>query len=144
MNVLDRGLLAATALCWLAAPLGAHALPILSEVFYDASGSDDGRSFVELYGAPGSVLDGLVVEGVNGSNGDITHSIALAGVVGENGLFVLADDVGDGTTLVVGADQVANFDFQNGYQTQAKSGAYAVPLRRIGPGCATAQSCVCQ
>ena len=31
--------------------LAANALPLLSEVFYDAVGSDDGLSFVELYGA---------------------------------------------------------------------------------------------
>jgi hypothetical protein len=119
------------------------AVPLISEVFYDAVGSDNGQSFVELYGAPGTDLAGYLVEGINGSNGDVTHSLALSGLIGVDGLFVLADDVGDGTTLVADADQLANFDFQNGYQTQAKSGAYAVPLRRIGPGCATAQSCVC-
>ena len=32
----------------------AFAVPLLSEVYYDAVGVDDGQSFVELYGAPGS------------------------------------------------------------------------------------------
>jgi hypothetical protein len=109
-----RGLSAATAVCWLAAPLGAHALPTLSEVFYDAVGSDDGLSFVEIYGAPGTVLDGLVVEGINGSNGAVTDSIALSGLIPADGLFVLADDQGDGTTLVANADMIGSFDFQNG------------------------------
>jgi len=36
---------------------------VISEVFYDASGSDDGHSFVELFAAAGSVLDGLTLEG---------------------------------------------------------------------------------
>ena len=104
-------LLPTLALC---APIGAHALPLLSEVFYDATGSDDGLSFVELHAAPGTVLDGLVVEAINGSNGEVTHSIVLSGVVGSDGLFVLADALADGTTQVVGADLTANFDFQNG------------------------------
>ena len=42
----------------------ALALPLISELFYDAVGSDNGQSFVELYGAPGASLEGLVLEGV--------------------------------------------------------------------------------
>lgn len=139
-----RGLAAALFLCsGLAAQSGA-ALPLISEVFYDAAGSDNGLSFVELYGAPGASVDGFLLEGVNGSNGAITPSVTLSGVIPADGLLVVADDQGDGTSLVANADLILNFDFQNGYQTQAKSVAYAVSLRRIGPGCATAQSCVCQ
>ncbi len=90
------------------------AMPILSEVYYDAPGTDDGQLFVEIAGAPGTRLDGLVIEGVNGSNGAVTHSIPLLGAIGANGLFVLADGTSEGTTNVVLADQIANFDFQNG------------------------------
>lgn len=92
----------------------AAALPLISEVFYDAVGSDDGRSFVELYGTPGADLAGLVVEGINGAGGAVTDSIALSGPIPADGLFVLADGLADGTTLVPGADQIAFFDFQNG------------------------------
>jgi PEP-CTERM motif len=95
-------------------PAAATALPLLSEVFYDAAGSDTGKSFVEIYGAPGTDLSGLVVEGINGSNGAVTDSIALSGRIPDDGLFVLADDQGDGTTLVENADLVGRFDFQNG------------------------------
>ena len=35
-------------------PAPALALPVISEVFYDAVGTDDGLSFIELYGAPGT------------------------------------------------------------------------------------------
>ena len=114
MKLWLRGLLAATASCWLSAPLGAHAAPLLSEVFYDAVGSDEGLSFVEIYAPPGTVLDGLVLEGINGSTGGVAGSATLSGVVGASGLFVLADDFGDGTTFVANADAIANFDFQNG------------------------------
>jgi hypothetical protein len=96
------------------APAPALALPLLSEVFYDAAGSDNGKSFVEIFGAPGSSLDGLTLEGINGATGAITHSLALSGSIPADGIFVTADDVGDGTSLVPGADLIANFDFQNG------------------------------
>lgn len=92
----------------------AAALPILSELYYDAPGTDDGELFVEIAGLPGQSLDGLVIEGVNGSNGAVTHSITLTGQIGASGLFVLADGTSAGTTSVGLADQVANFDFQNG------------------------------
>ena len=52
----------------------ASALPLLSEVFYDATGSDNGQSFVEIYGDPGTLLDGFSIEGVNGSNGAVATS----------------------------------------------------------------------
>jgi hypothetical protein len=113
MILSSRGLRAAALVCGLVAPLGAQAL-VLSEVFYDAVGSDEGLSFVELYGAPGTVLDGLVVEGINGSGGAVAGTFTLLGVVPADGLFVIGDDTGSGTTLVPGADAIANFDFQNG------------------------------
>ena len=96
------------------APSPARGLPLISEVFYDAAGTDNGKSFVEIFGEPGSALDGFTLEGVNGANGDITPSLALSGSIPADGLFLLADDAGDGTTLVPGADLVLNFDFQNG------------------------------
>ncbi|MDJ0866502.1 MAG: PEP-CTERM sorting domain-containing protein [Myxococcota bacterium] len=92
----------------------ASAAPLLSEVFYDAVGSDNGESFVEIYGMPGTDLAGLTVEGINGSGGSVTVSVPLSGLIPADGIFVLADDQGDGTTLVPDADLLANFDFQNG------------------------------
>jgi hypothetical protein len=104
---------AALASAWLsAAP--AFALPLISEVFYDAVGTDDGLSFIELYGAPGTDLAGYVVEGVNGADGAVAPSLALAGTIGADGLFVLADLLTGGGTLVANADQILNFDLQNG------------------------------
>lgn len=93
---------------------GASATPLISEVFYDAVGSDDGALFVELSGTPGSVLDGLFLEGVNGSNGAVGPVITLSGVIGASGLFVVADATSGGTSVVPFPDQLANFDFQNG------------------------------
>jgi hypothetical protein len=87
---------------------------LLSEVFYDAVGSDDGFVFVEIHGEPGANLDGLAVEGINGSDGGVTVSLALSGLIPADGLYVLADDAGGGVSAVPGADQILNFDFQNG------------------------------
>jgi len=95
-----------------AAPVAAT--PLISELFYDAVGSDNGRSFVEIYGEAGSELSGLTLEGVNGSNGAVGPVIVLMGTIPADGIFVVADIDGDGLSEVAGADQLANFDFQNG------------------------------
>ena len=89
----------------------AGALPVLSEVVYDAVGSDNGFVFVEIHGEAGTSLDGLVVEGINGSGGGVTVSLALSGQIPADGLFVLADDAGGGVSSVVGADPLMN-DFK--------------------------------
>lgn len=92
----------------------ARAVPLISEVFYDAVGSDDGQSFVELFGAPGTVLDELRLEVVNGANGAVVATLPLSGVIGPTGLFVVADRFADGTTAVPVFDLLLNFDIQNG------------------------------
>jgi hypothetical protein len=92
----------------------ALALPLISEVFYDAIGSDDGQSFIEISGTPGESLDGFTLEGVNGSNGAVGPVLVLSGVIGASGLFVVADARSDGTSDVALADLLLNFDLQNG------------------------------
>jgi hypothetical protein len=92
----------------------AGAMPLISEVFYDAPGSDDGFSFVELYGEPGAPVDGLVLTGINGANGSAGPVLPLTGFFGDDGLFVVADVTSAGTTQVAAFDLLLNFDFQNG------------------------------
>lgn len=92
----------------------ARAVPLLSEFYYDAVGSDDGLSFVEIYAPAGTLLDGFTIEGVNGSGGAIGPVIALSGSVSASGLFVVADVDAGGLTNVAIFDLLANFDFQNG------------------------------
>jgi hypothetical protein len=87
---------------------------VLSEVFNDAVGADNGFVFVEIHGEAGTHLDGLTVEGINGSGAGVTVSLALSGAIPGDGLYVLADDAGGGVTSVSGADQLLDFDFQNG------------------------------
>ncbi len=95
-------------------PSTVAALPLISEVFYDASGSDNGAVFVEIYGTAGTSLDGFSIEGVNGSNGSVGPVVLLSGSIPIDGFFVVADDRGDGQSDVPAADWIANFDFQNG------------------------------
>ncbi len=95
-----------------AGPVGA--LPLLSEVYYDAVGSDDGQVFVELSGAPGTSLAGWTLEGINGADGQVTASLLLSGTIGANGLFVVGDLAAGGGSSVIAADLLRDFDFQNG------------------------------
>ena len=85
----------------------------ISELLYDAVGTDNGTVFVELWGTPGTSLEGFQIAGVNGADGAIGPILTLSGQIGEDGFFVVADsDVG--TTQVANADLLLNFDFQNG------------------------------
>lgn len=92
----------------------AATLPVLSEVYYDAPGSDDGQIFVEIAGLPGTSLEGFRLRGVNGSNGAFGPTILLSGTIAADGIFVVADRTSSGVTSVLNADLIANFDFQNG------------------------------
>jgi hypothetical protein len=92
----------------------AAANTVISELLYDVPGTDSGQVFVELYGTPGTVLDGLVLEGVNGTDGSVYLSAMLSGTIPADGVFVIGDDSGDGSTLVSNADLVLDVDFQNG------------------------------
>ena len=113
MQLKKFGFVSVAALATLASG-GAQALPVLSELYYDAVGSDDGESFVEIHGLPGTSLEGFAIDGINGSNGVVGPTILLSGAIGASGLYLVADRRTDGTSSVAGADLLANFDFQNG------------------------------
>jgi len=133
MNRKSTTLLGASALALgsLLAP-SAHAVQI-SEVLYDAVGTDNGTVFVELWGAPGTSLDGWHIEGVNGADGAVGPSLALTGQIGAGGFFVVADSDA-GTTQVANADLLANFDFQNGPDSVVLRDALGNVLDALGYG----------
>ena len=112
----------------------AHATPLISELLYDAVGSDDGHGFVELAGTPGTILDGMTLEGVNGSNGAIGPVITLSGSIAADGLFVVADTTSSGTTVVPLFDLLANFDFQNGPDSVVLRDSGGAVLDSLGYG----------
>jgi len=130
---MNLALVSLIALCLItAAPVRAAPL-LLSEVLYDAVGSDDGAVFVELFGPAGLLLDGHVIEGVNGSDGSLTTSIALVGTLPDDGFFVLADGV-SGVSAIAQVDLVANFDFQNGPDSIVLRGPDGSVLDALGYG----------
>jgi hypothetical protein len=118
----------------LLAPGLASATPLISELFYDATGSDDGQVFVELSGTPGTLLDGMTLEGVNGSGGGVGPVITLSGSIASDGLFVIADRTSSGSSMVGGADQLANFDFQNGPDSVVLRTSGGVAVDALGYG----------
>lgn len=91
----------------------APASTVISEVLYDAAGTDNGLTFVELFGTPGASLDGLVLEAINGTGGTVYASLALAGTIPADGVFLIGDSDG-GATSVPGADFIGEVDYQNG------------------------------
>ncbi len=110
----------------------AHAVQI-SEVLYDAVGTDNGTTFVELWGAPGTSLDGWHLEGVNGADGALSPVLTLSGQIGSDGFFVVADSDA-GTTSVANADLLLNFDLQNGPDSLVLRDALGNVLDALGYG----------
>ncbi|HTO08381.1 MAG TPA: lamin tail domain-containing protein [Myxococcota bacterium] len=124
-------LLASALAAGLAAP-SARAVQI-SEVLYDATGSDNGKVFVELWGAAGTSLEGYKLEGVNGGDGAVGPTLALTGTIPADGFFVVGDT--DGTaSQVANVDLVLNFDLQNGPDSVVLRDALGNALDSLGYG----------
>jgi hypothetical protein len=89
---------------------------VINELLVDEPGSESSAelAFVELRGAPGTVLDGARIELVNGSSipsadpNAIYQTHRLSGTIPENGLFVI------GEAGVPNVDLVVALDLQNG------------------------------
>ena len=95
------------------APATSNAV-VISEILYDATGSDAGNVFVELFGAPGTSLSGWTLRGINGGDGSLYKTVNLSGAIPSDGVFVIADPVSGGGTNVSNADLIISVDFQNG------------------------------
>ena len=97
----------------LSLPATANAV-LISEILYDASGTDAGNVFVELYGAPGTNLTGWSLQGVNGGNGATYKTVALSGLIPSDGVFTIGDLLTGGGSNVANTDLNVSVDFQNG------------------------------
>ena len=88
----------------------------INEIYFDESGADGDEQFTEIFGPPGTVLDGWVLVGVTlGTNMvplmDDYRTIPLdGGVIPESGLFVVAVNENIGGPV----DLVADVDWDNG------------------------------
>jgi hypothetical protein len=130
LRILSLGSALAAAASVLAPDAGAVQI---SEVLYDATGSDNGKVFVELWGAPGTSLEGFTLEGVNGGDGAVGPTLALTGTIPADGFFVVADT--DGTaSLVANVDLTLNFDLQNGPDSVVLRNALDEVLDSLGYG----------
>lgn len=87
---------------------------VISEILYDATGSDAGNVFVELYGTPGTDLGDWSLQGINGDNGTLYETVTLSGLIPLDGVFVIADALSGGGTNIANADLITSVDFQNG------------------------------
>ncbi len=125
--------LAAALLAAAGLPAAEAAAVQISEVLYDAAGTDNGKVFVELWGAPGTSLDGYTIEGVNGADGAVGPTVTLSGAIPADGFFVVADT--DGTaSQVANVDLTLNFDFQNGPDSIVLRNAVGEALDSLGYG----------
>ncbi len=82
----------------------------LNEVYYDTPGSDS-ATFVEIYGSPGSSLDGISILGINGNGGNVYTEIPLDGyTIPQDGFFVIGDCAGVNNVDLI----KPGIDLQNG------------------------------
>lgn len=109
-------------------PIGARGA-VLNELLYDAAGTDDGQTFVELAGPPGAAIGNWSIVSVEGSgascglaNAGFTIVLPPSAAIGPDGLYVIADTAGGVTSVVIPPahnggqpDFLApNADFENG------------------------------
>jgi cytosine/adenosine deaminase-related metal-dependent hydrolase len=109
---------------------------ILSEVFYNPTGADDGREWVEIYNGTGQVVDLSGYSLGNGGTSYATSKVQLAGVLQPGACFVVGGPISDAASWNAVYDQAFNFnpDFQNaGTATEAADGValFNVPASQI-------------
>jgi endonuclease I len=106
---------------------------MLSEVFYDPTGSDNGREWVELYNGSSAAID---LSGYSLGNGgtDYTYSLVqLSGVVGAGQTFVVGGPTSASNNYNPTFNQVVNFnpDFQNSGSTADGVALFDVPAAQV-------------
>jgi len=113
--------------------LSAEASVVIQEVLYDGPGTDSDDVFTELYGTPGTDLNGWSLAGINGSNGEVYRSIDLSGgVIPGDGVFVIATSSAHSGLASV-TDFIANIDWQNGPDAiQLFNGAQLIDALQYG------------
>lgn len=107
---------------------------LINELYYDATGTDGGKTFIEIWGPPGLDLGGVTITSVEGTNNQTpglgcgnpnqTGAIVIppGSLIKADGFFVIADAEGGVTQVVCAATHnggvpdllVENADFENG------------------------------
>jgi hypothetical protein len=90
------------------------AVPVLQEIFYDATGADSASVFTEIFGEPGTIFDGWRLVGIDGGSGSSYRSIDLTGaMIPADGILLIATSRAIGEVLAA-RDFIADVDWQNG------------------------------
>lgn len=119
-----------------ATPQGGGGTPgavILSEVFYDPSGSDDGLEWVELFNSGGTAVD-LSTYSLGNGGTDYTYSKAqLSGTILPGQTFVVGGPTSSSLNAFPAFDLVVNFnpDFQNSGTTADGVALFDVPAAQV-------------
>jgi hypothetical protein len=103
---------------------GSCGVVVINEVFYDPSGTDDGRTFIELAGPGGALVGGVTIEDVEGlgatagQRNGVTQTIPAGTRIPVDGILLVADETGAtlGTSVLgmTAADVILNdVDFEN-------------------------------
>lgn len=109
----------------------------INEILYDVPGVDtNGNVFIELYGESGGDIGRYSLVFVNGDDGKTYDNISISenSVIGEDGLFVIADVDSSGNSQVEGSDLLDNFDPQNGPDSVQLVDPYGNLVDAIGYG----------
>ena len=102
-----RSILLAALVC--ALPAHALAVPIISEVFLNPVGPNDGRQWIEIYN-PDAVAVDLSSYSFGWGGADYTFgTLQLVGILAPGGTFVVGGPISDATNANPVYDQVANF-----------------------------------
>ena len=86
---------------------------VINEVLYDNVGGDT-ATWLELYGKPGTSLDGLEVVGISGTKGTKTGTLVVEGSIGADGFFLIVHPEAPAALATLGDLQSEEVDFQNG------------------------------
>ncbi|MBN1794314.1 MAG: lamin tail domain-containing protein [Candidatus Omnitrophica bacterium] len=91
----------------------AEAMVVISEIYYDHPGDDEGHEFVELYNNSDEVVDLTHWEIQWAGNEFAQRGVEISGTIAPHGYFLIG---GDFTLADFGVepDMIYNFDFQNG------------------------------
>jgi hypothetical protein len=112
----------------------ADAQVYINEIYYDATGTDDGKTFIEIYGPPTLDISGWELRSIEGTQNTTpglgcgflnqTGTIILppGSIIGPDGFFVVADGIGGVTQVVCPPTHngglpdliVNNADWENG------------------------------
>jgi hypothetical protein len=78
----------------------------IAEVMYDPTGADAGSEYLVLSGTPGTVLEGLVLEWMDGGRHEVLGATAVAGRIASDGHWVLGGaDVPETDAALTGSIQ---------------------------------------